>query len=149
MAFAKSYNNKRITDTIGGKTYNFRSKGEWRLAKFFQFLKDAGEIQDWFYEQTTFRFPDSSWLVDFDIRNNDDTFYYVEFKGLFEADTRKKLQLLKKYFPDTGLVMCFYAKRDAKKIKTSLKYIDKVWVLTDNGINTIYDKATAATFAGL
>ncbi|MFA5163791.1 MAG: hypothetical protein WC441_04740 [Patescibacteria group bacterium] len=149
MGFAKNYNNKRRIDTIGGKTCNFRSKGEWRLAQYFQLLKDACEIKDWEYETHKFVFPDSTWLVDFVIRNNDDTFEYWEFKGLFEADTRLKLKLLNKYEPQVKITMVFYSKNDAKKIKQSLKYLDKVCVLTTNGINTIYNKATAGTFGRL
>ena len=74
--FQKNYNNTWVRDTIGGKEYNFRSKGEHRLAKYLELLKVSGHIRDWLYENTTFCFPSEddpvkTWLVDFDVLEND------------------------------------------------------------------------------
>ncbi|MDD5381881.1 MAG: hypothetical protein PHG53_09645 [Phycisphaerae bacterium] len=142
----KEYNNQRIHDTIGSKEYDFRSKLDWRIAKYLQFLKTAGEIKDWWYEQTTFKFPDDTWLVDFDIRNNNDTLEYWEGKGLFEADTRRKLKLLNKYQPEVKITMVFNSKNNAKKVKLSKKYLNKICILTKNGIQTILDKSVTEKF---
>lgn len=119
--FAKNYNNRPETVTIGGKTYRFRSQGEIRLAHYFEMLKNSGHIKDWAYEQTTFVFPDSKYLVDFDILNNDGTFEYYEYKGHYQNDTRKKIILLNKYRPEVKLSLVFKSRADAKKVSSKMQ----------------------------
>ena len=119
--FQKDYHNTRTTAFINGKTCNFRSKGEFQIAKYLQFLKDFYQIKDWAYEQTKFCFPSEqdpvkTWLVDFDVINNDGTFYYIEFKGHVEPDTKRKLILLAKYKPEVQVDMVFYGKADMKRL---------------------------------
>lgn len=113
----KKYGNIRTTETIGGKTYNFRSKAEVKLAScYFEILKIGGQIKDWEYESHKFVFADSSWLVDFTIRNNDDTFEYYEYKGYVEEDTRRKLKLLNKYWPKAQVTMVLGSKKQMKRL---------------------------------
>lgn len=118
--FKKNYNNKPETATVGDKTCRFRSQGEIKLARYFELLKYTGHIKDWAYEQTRFVFPDSSYLVDFDILNNDGTFEYYEYKGHYETDTRKKIILLNKYRPEVKLSLVFAKKADAKKVSRKI-----------------------------
>lgn len=113
---AKEYNNKRESVCIDGKTCHFRSQLEKEFAHYLQMLKDSGHIKDWAYEQTTFRFPDSSYLVDFDVLNIDGSFEYYECKGLFEADTRRKIKLLNKYRPEVKLTLVFRKRSDARPV---------------------------------
>ena len=100
------FKNQRVTATIGGKTCNFRSKLEYRWALYLQWQVEQGLIKDWWYEQTTFRFTDEiagalKYLIDFDIRNNDDSFYYQECKGYLSARDRSKFRKVAKYYPET------------------------------------------------
>jgi hypothetical protein len=120
--FRKEYRNEiQENVSIGGKCYTFKSKLEMRLAEYLQLLKDNGHIKDWWYEQTTFQFPDDKWIIDFDVRANDDTFYYIEAKGHFEARDKRKLTLLAKYKSEVVLWYVFSDNRSRKKM--SKRYI--------------------------
>ncbi len=119
--FAKQYNNQRVTETIGGKLCKFRSKGERKVALYLETLKIGGVIKDWAYEQTKFCFPSEkdpvrTWLIDFDVLENDGNFYYIEYKGLVEPDTKRKLYLLSKYRPEIKVVMVCADKKGIKKL---------------------------------
>ena len=131
-----NYKNQRTTTDIGGKTYNFRSKLESKVAQYLQLLKGSGYIKDYAYEQTKFKFPDDSYLVDFDVLNNDGTFYYLEAKGYVTAKTKRNLRLLGKYKPEIVLDMVFQNKKDIKKLGTSAKYCRRVCLLKEltNGL---------------
>lgn len=119
--FAKEYNNIRTYANIGGKDYNFRSKAEFKVADYLQLLKTSYLIKDWAYEQTKFCFPDKdnpvmTWLVDFDVLENDGSFYYIEYKGYVEPSVKRKLNLLAKYRPEVKLDMVFGSNRDLKRL---------------------------------
>jgi len=121
IRLAKSYNNVRVHDIIGGKEHTYRSKGEHKIAQILQLLKGGGHIKDWAYEQTKFSFPDDdnpvrTWLVDFDVLENDGRFYYIEYKGLVEPDTKRKLKLLHQYRPEVRVDMICADKRGVKKL---------------------------------
>ncbi len=119
--------------TIGGKTCNFRSKGEHNLAVYFQFLKESGLIKDWAFEQTKFLFPDEtngakSWLVDFDVLNNDCTFEYWEYKGWLMGRDVTKFRRVAKYRPEAKvvLVMSGKAKKDQNRLRIIKKYAHRI-----------------------
>ena len=119
--FAKQYNNQWITDTIGDKTCTFRSKGEHKVALYLETLRIGKYIKDWAYEQTKFSFPSEqdpvkTWLIDFDVLENDGSFYYIEFKGYVEPDTKRKLYLLSNYRPEVRVVMICADKKGIKKL---------------------------------
>jgi hypothetical protein len=116
MRIQKKYGNIPTHAIVGDKEYDFRSKAEIKLAKYLQLLKEMKYIKDWEYEAMNFKFPDSSFLVDFTVRNNDDTFEHYEYKGYVEANTRKKLQLLNKYFPQAQITMVMGNKEGIKKL---------------------------------
>lgn len=125
------YKNKRVTMDIAGKTYTFRSILESKVAQYLQLLKDSGHIKDWAYEQTTFKFPDDRYLVDFDVINNDGTFYYLEAKGYVTAKTKRNLRLLNKYRPEVVIDMVFQNKHDIKKLGLAKKYCRRVCLLKE------------------
>lgn len=125
------WKNKPSTETIGGKTCNFRSKLEYKIAKYLQLLKDSGHIKDWQFEQTTFIFPDDRYLVDFDILENDGNFYYIEAKGRPDARTKRKLKLLAKYRPEVRVMLVFQNKKDIARLGLSKKYCWRVCLLRD------------------
>ena len=135
--FCKQYNNIRITDIIGGKDYTYRSKGEHKIALYLELLKVGGHIKDWAYEQTKFSFPDEenpvrTWLIDFDVLENDGNFYYIEFKGLVEPDTKRKLFLLNQYRPKVKVVMVLADQKGMKKLgNRATIYCTRVCLLSD------------------
>lgn len=112
----KKYGNQITTETVGDKTYTFRSKAEVKLAQYYQLLKEQNYIKDWEYESHNFQFADSSWLVDFTIRNNDNTFEYVEYKGYVEPSTKRKLKLVSKYYPQAQITMVMASKKQIKRL---------------------------------
>jgi len=112
----KKYKNVWVFGTLNGRECHFRSKLEHKLAKYLELLINNGHIKDAFHEDTTFKFPDSSWLVDFSVRNNDDTFEYFECKGFVEADTKRKLNLLGKYRPEVEVTMVISDKKGVDKL---------------------------------
>ena len=131
QGFARTYNNRRETLEIGGQVCNFRSQLEKKVAQYLEVLRVGGHIKSWSFETTTFQFPDDKWLVDFDIRNNDDTFEYYEAKGMFDARARRKLKLVAKYRPDAKITMVFQNKRDMQKARLSRKYAHRFCLLSE------------------
>ena len=114
----KKYGNISESCQIGDKVCNFRSQGEKRLAQYLELLKLSGHIRDWAFEQTTFKTSagEKFWIVDFDVLNNDGTFEYYEFKGMFKQSDATKLQLLYECKPDIQLTYVFENKREAGKL---------------------------------
>jgi hypothetical protein len=132
MRIRKKYGNQLTHATVGGKEYDFRSKAELKLAKFLQLLKEMKYHKDWSYESMNFKFPDSSWLIDFTVRNNDDTFEHYEYKGYVEQNTRKKLQLLNKYFPQAQVTMVFASKKQLKRLGArAISFCKRVCLLSE------------------
>lgn len=90
---------------IGGKVFFARSSWEANIACYFQFLKEKGQIKDWLHEPETFWFLSikrgvRSYLPDFKIINNDDTFYFEEVKGWMDAKSKTKLNRMRIYYPN-------------------------------------------------
>ncbi len=129
----RDFKNQRVTATIGGKTCNFRSKLEYRWALYLQWQVEQGLIKDWWYEQTTFRFTDEKagalkYLIDFDIRNLDNTFHYEECKGYLSTRDRSKFRKVAKYYPDTiiDLVVMQPNRISPNNRRIALKYIRRI-----------------------
>jgi hypothetical protein len=127
----RDYHNRRETVTIGGKTFTVRSQLEKKIALYLDLLKANGHIKDWAFEQTTFRFPDDTYLVDFDVLENDGSFYYLEAKGYFDARSRRKLKLLNKYRPEVRLMLVLQSKSGLKKLGLAKKYCWRVCLLSE------------------
>ena len=113
----KKYGNITEDVTIGGKSFRVRSQGEKRLAEYLELLKIGGYIKDWAFEQTTFRTTagDPFYIVDFDVLNNDGSFEYYEFKGMFKQSDATKLQLLFECRPEVKLTMVLESRKEAAK----------------------------------
>ena len=82
----RNFNNEPQYVVIDGRQFHFRSKLEYRWALYLQLLKNAGEIQDWFFEETEFVFEGETrgakvWLMDFDVLTTEDKWEYYECKG--------------------------------------------------------------------
>jgi hypothetical protein len=129
--FRKEYKNKLVTAVVDGKTIRFRSKLEYGWANFLECLKRGGEIKSWEYETHTFKFDNigvEKWLVDFVVRNNDDSFEYYECKGYFERRDVDKLKCLFKERPEVQLVYVFGSKPklSAKKWEYLERFCDRI-----------------------
>jgi hypothetical protein len=117
------FNNRTSTECIGDKTYTFRSQLEVKVATYLEFLRRAGDIKGWAYEQTTFHFPDQiickKYIMDFDVMNLDGTFFYIEAKGFLDKHSRDRLTVLFEKRPDVKLWMVFANRRDKLKFERS------------------------------
>lgn len=116
----------RITREIGGKTYTFRSKLEYRWAVWCQFRKEQGIITDWWFEdeetllelETRYFKNKKLYLPDFTIQTNGD-YEYEETKGYFPAKDCTKIRLAAEQYenPITLIFANLNANSKNKKIR--------------------------------
>ena len=91
-------------DFGGGKKHYMRSAWERNIARYFEFLKQNGDILEWEYEPQKFIFHkinygNRTYLPDFRITENDGSQHYVEVKGRMDSSSRTKLRRMLKYYP--------------------------------------------------
>lgn len=133
----RKYGNRPVSVEIDGKMFHFRSKAEYDVAEYLHLLKQSGYIKDFAYEQTKFCFPSEAepiktWLLDFDILENDGSFYYIEVKGRVEPDTKSKLKLLNTYRPEVRVDMVFTTRRELNRLGSrATSYCRRVCLLSD------------------
>ena len=111
--FRRKFGNKPVTVCYNGTVYKFRSKLEYAWANHLEFLKKGKEIKDWDYESHTFKFDNigvEKWLIDFTVRNNDDTIEYYECKGFMQKSDIDKLKLLNRDRPEVQVTYVFGSK---------------------------------------
>lgn len=114
----RKFGNKPETCEIGGKTCNFRSQSEKKVAKYLQLLVDSDFYQDWAFEQTMFRFDNpilQNYVMDFDVLRKDGTFFYVEVKGLMDKYSRDRITVLLTERPEVELWVVFTGKKEMAK----------------------------------
>ena len=101
---------------IGGKRIYARSKWEKNYARYLQFLKENGGIDDWEHEPDTFWFDGikrgvTSYLPDFKVfgpdRDEDGLFVvrYHEVKGYMDGKSKTKLKRMAKYHPEVEMIL--------------------------------------------
>jgi len=95
---------------IGGRRVYLRSKWEANFARYLQWLKDKGQIQEWEHEPETFWFDGirrgvCSYLPDFKVTEKAGSLTYYEVKGYMDAKSKTKLARMKKYHPAIKLVV--------------------------------------------
>ena len=91
---------RRITTSVGGKEYTFRSKLEYSWACWCEVRKEQGIIQEWWYEdeetllelETPYFHNKKLYLPDFTILT-DDGYEYEETKGWFASKDYTKIKL--------------------------------------------------------
>lgn len=141
-------NVRRITATIGGKEYCYRSEGEFMWAQYLEFLRQSGEIADWQYEPPPFFFTDIrfgpvQYKLDFLIKgktnfiNPKDPDYYQECKfSDFDGPALTKLRRMAKQYPDViiELVVAGARKKDANRLYMAKKYIKDNYVTDASAI---------------
>ena len=113
--FQAKYGNVPVEAIVDGKRIKFKSKLEYRWAQHLDFLKQCGEIKDWFYEFHTFRdFPEDQpvkeYTPDFLVRLNDNTFEYHETKGMLSGYDIKKFKLVFLEMPNVKIIVIFWNK---------------------------------------
>ena len=96
-----------------GKIISTRSRWEMNWAFYLEFLKKQKQIRDWRYEPERYDFIEyrngqprvvgPSYLPDFEITNNDDTFYLQELKGRKQG--MLKLKRMKRFYPAIKVVL--------------------------------------------
>lgn len=104
-----------------GKTY-FRSQAERNYARYLNWLKSKGEIQNWEYEPKTFWFDAIrrgvvSYKPDFRITENDDSQWYAEVKGYMCPKDLIKQKRMAKYYPEVRIAII-----DTKHMKEIAKW---------------------------
>lgn len=120
-------------NTVGGKTYYFRSRFEVRWARYLQLLKKGDKkMIEWTYEPRKFWFHEvkagiTSYKPDFYIIEKDDH-YFVETKGHLTRRDITKFRRMAKYYPDIKLVLVMQAftKKNALLCDSAKKYVDRV-----------------------
>ena len=91
---------ERVTQEVGGKTYTFRSKLEYRWAVYCQLRKEQGIIIEWWFEDPeclleleTRKFKNKKlYLPDFTIQT-EDGYELEETKGYFPPKDYTKIKL--------------------------------------------------------
>lgn len=128
-------NVRRITATIGGKGYCYRSEGEFMWAQYLEFLKQSGEIKNWFYEPSKLHFKNVKFgpvqytpdFLIYPIGDYDN--YYQEFKrGYLDGSAVTKLRRMAKQYPDViiELVMMNMPKKETHRMYIAKKYIRRI-----------------------
>lgn len=118
---------KKAIVSIGGKSFFARSSWEANIGAYLQFLRDAGEIDDWAHEPEEFWFEKvkrgtRSYLPDFKVWKNDGSFYFIEVKGYMDARSKTKLNRMKKYYPHIEVQLIDSKRyREIKKGSKSIK----------------------------
>ncbi len=89
---------------IGGKRKYYRSTWEANYARYLEYLKVNGHIKRWEHEPKTFWFNKikrgvRTYLPDFKITLNNNTYYWLEVKGYMDAKSRTKIKRFRKYYP--------------------------------------------------
>lgn len=87
----------------------FRSAWEANYARYLKWLKEQGQIKDWFFEDREWEFPvkrgNRFYKSDFRvIENNGDEVFY-EVKGWLDKDSRVKLERMERYYPDVKIIV--------------------------------------------
>ena len=109
---------------LGGTRHFYRSLWERNIARYYQWLKERGQIKQWEFEPKCFWFNEikrgvRSYLPDFRITENSGRQHWVELKGNMDARSRTKLSRFARYYPKEEMTVLeaaeYYA--IAKKVK--------------------------------
>ena len=111
---------------IGGANVFYRSRWEANYARYLQWLKDRGEIQDWQHEPDTFWFEAikrgvRSYLPDFKVTEVGGAIAYHEVKGWMDARSRTTIKRMGKYHPKVKLIVI-----EAKQYKALSKQLGRI-----------------------
>ncbi len=129
---------ERVTIEVGGKTYTFRCKLEYRWAVWCQLRKEQGLIVDWWYEdaetllalETRYFKNKKMYLPDFTIQTTEkdsllgieDSYEFEETKGYFPPKDYTKIKLAAEQY-DNPITLIFASLiSNSKNSKTRAQY---------------------------
>lgn len=95
---------------FGGKRNYYRSRWEANYARYLEWLKACGEIQEWQHEPETFWFEGikrgvRSYLPDFRVWENDGSSRLHEVKGWMDARSHTTLKRMAKYHSGETIIL--------------------------------------------
>lgn len=95
---------------IGGKDKYYRSRWEANYARYLEWLKKWGHIEDWQHEPETFWFEgvkrgNVSYLPDFKVTEKNGNIVYHEVKGWMDDGSKTKIKRMAKYHPHIKLLV--------------------------------------------
>lgn len=95
---------------VGDKRNYYRSRWEANYARYLEWLKQRGEIQEWQHEPETFWFEAikrgvRSYLPDFRVWENDGSSSLHEVKGWMDARSKTTLKRMAKYHPSEKITV--------------------------------------------
>jgi len=94
--------------TTGGKEIYVRSIWEGRYAKYLEWQKKMGYIEEWWHEPHTFWFEGIkrgcvSYKPDFLVKSTSQGHHWVEVKGYYDKKSVTKISRFGRYFPGERL----------------------------------------------
>ena len=129
---------QRVTKSVGGKEYTFRSLLEYRWSVWLQLQKEQGLIVDWWFEdeetllelETRYFKNKKLYLPDFTVKMLDESYEYNELKGYFPPKDATKIRLAAEQY-ENPITLIFARKpkgaqlRRAERLNPFLKRI--IW----------------------
>jgi len=123
---------ERVTKEVGGKTYTYRSKLEYRWAVWCQLRKEQGIITEWWFEdeklELVTKLGDTKhYIPDFTIQT-ENGYEFEETKGWFTAPSATKIRLAAEQY-ENPITLIFASKpnkvqyRRAEHLKPHIKRI--------------------------
>ena len=117
-----------VTMEVGGKTYTYRSKLEYRWAVWCQLRKEQGIILKWRYEDEVlelesekFRDP-VTYIPDFTIQTVDNDYEFEECKGWFTSKSATKMKLAATQYENPITLIFANLCANSKNSKTRAQY---------------------------
>lgn len=130
-------NNQPCTEVVGGKTCHFRSKLEYRYARYLEILKTNGYIVEWKYEPFRYAFPNETtgakvYTPDFLVAYGD-RYEIHETKGYLAGTDITKFRRMQKYYPTVPIVLIMQSiprkmtrSKGANRLRTAAKYCTRI-----------------------
>ena len=125
-----NWNNQNQTAMIAGQLYKFRSKFEYRYARYLEWLRKMGQIKSWTYESKNFIFKNVetspvSYLPDFIVTGMDGVVDIHEVKGYLTGKDNSKFRRMADQYPEYKIVLVMMVpdKKRAGTYRIAKKYI--------------------------
>lgn len=107
---------------IGDQKIYARSIWESNIGRWLEYQRKQGWILAWKHEPKTFWFEGIkrgcvSYKPDYQVFIDEDSWYWIEVKGFYDAKSKTKIKRFKKYFPNEELRVLdkeFFKKNNAK-----------------------------------
>ncbi len=129
---------KRVTRSVGGREYTFRSKLEYKWAVWCQLRKEQGIIIDWWYEdeetllelETAYFKNRKLYLPDFTIQiaekdsllGVENSYEFEECKGYFPPKDYTKIKLASQQYDNPITLIFANLKSNSRNSKTRAQY---------------------------